>query len=175
MQGEENEWSLVRLKWAVQALALPENEQRGLFPSFVWVGDELALDFYECRETALKDRVLTDDQLAALVSLDTTLSKMAAENNMELWDEPGVDHPRWEEVRGSAKDALKRLDGIWIRHRKTERYTWGLVISDFTATIAGRGASNTTPVEYKHLGYRLEFNLHVGQLGSAAWDERLSF
>jgi hypothetical protein len=109
MQGEETEWSLVRLKWAVQALALPANEQRGLFPSFVWVGDELALDFHECRETALKDYALTDDQLSALESLDVTLSKMTAENNMELWDGPGVDHPRWEEVRETAKDALKRL------------------------------------------------------------------
>jgi hypothetical protein len=109
MQEEEKDWSLVRLKWAVQALALPANEQRGLFPSFVLVGDELALDFYECRETALKDHALTDDQLSALESLDTTLSHMTAENNMELWDEPGVDHPRWGEVRETAKDALKRL------------------------------------------------------------------
>jgi hypothetical protein len=109
MQEEEKDWSLVRLKWAVQALALPANEQRGLFPSFVWVGDELALDFYECRETALKDHALTDDQLSALESLDVTLSKMTAENNMEFWDGPGVDHPRWEEVRETAKDALKRL------------------------------------------------------------------
>jgi len=109
MQEEEKDWSLVRLKWAVQALALPANEQRDLFPSFVLVGDELALDFYECREIALKDHALTDDQLAALESLDATLSKMTAENNMELWEEPGVDHPRWEEVRNNAKDALKRL------------------------------------------------------------------
>jgi hypothetical protein len=103
MQEAGQNWSLDQLKWSLQALALPQDEQRGLFPSFVLVGDELALDFDLWRETALKEHAFTTEQLLALASVDAVLSTMTQENNMEFWDEPGVDHPRWQEVRESAK------------------------------------------------------------------------
>jgi hypothetical protein len=60
-------------------------------------------------QTALKEHALTVEQLSGLVSVDAILSKMTQENNMALWDEPGVDHPRWLEVRESAKEALGRF------------------------------------------------------------------
>jgi hypothetical protein len=102
-------WSLDQLKWSLQAIALPVDDRRQLFPSFVWVGDELALDFSLWCENASKKHAFTRERLAALAAIDAVLSKMTQENNMEFWDEPGVDHPRWCQVREIAKEALIRF------------------------------------------------------------------
>ena len=103
--------SLNQLKWSLQALALPADQQVQLFPSFVWVGDELALDFYERRESALKEHHFTLSQLSALTELEAVLSKMGAETNMDLWEEGAAlsRYPQWQEVRERAHQALEQF------------------------------------------------------------------
>jgi hypothetical protein len=99
--------SLDQLKWALQALALPYEAQRNLFPSFACIADELALDFDHWRATAMHQHHFTPDQIAALASLDALLTEMTAEKDSGLWTDDALAHsPRWETVREHALNAL---------------------------------------------------------------------
>jgi hypothetical protein len=79
--------SLEQLKWSLQALALPYDAQRSLFPSFACTADELALDFDHWCETARHQYSFTVDQLSALASVSAVLSAMTDEKDADLWSE----------------------------------------------------------------------------------------
>jgi hypothetical protein len=102
---------LDRLKCSLQALMLPADRQVGLFPSFVWVGDELALDFDDAYQAALRGHHFTAEQMSVLAALDAALSKMTAEENMDLWEDSTAlsRYPQWQEVRERARQALLQL------------------------------------------------------------------
>jgi hypothetical protein len=101
-------WSLDQLKWSLQALALPYDAQRRLFPSFASTGDELALDFDHWCETARHQHAFTADQLSELASVSVVLSAMTDEKNPELWSDSALAHlPRWQDVRDRARKALE--------------------------------------------------------------------
>jgi hypothetical protein len=100
-------WSLDQLKWSLQALALPYDAQRNLFPSFACTADELALDFDHWCETARHQHTFTADQLSALGSVSAVLSAMTDEKDAGLWSDSALAHlPRWQDVRDRARKAL---------------------------------------------------------------------
>jgi hypothetical protein len=93
--------------WAVQALAQPADVQPELFPDFVVVADELALEFDAARLVAESQvgRAWSARQHQAVAYLDARLSEMGA--RPELWSNEGcLDHPRWSEVRQLAREVL---------------------------------------------------------------------
>jgi hypothetical protein len=98
-----------RLMWAVQALAQPAELQPRLFPEFVVVADELALEFDHWQQTA-KDHVgagWSETQHTTLTDLDRLLTEMSGPGHPELWR--GADclnHPTWAEVRVRARTVL---------------------------------------------------------------------
>jgi hypothetical protein len=100
---------LDNLKWSLQALALPADEQVRLFPSFVWVGDELANEFNQYRERALEQHQFTPEQLSALGEVDAVLGRMTNENNMDFWELGSALslYPEWQAVRECARRALQ--------------------------------------------------------------------
>jgi hypothetical protein len=101
-------WSLDQLKWSLQALALPYDAQRRLFPSFACTADELALDFDHWCETARHQHPFTADQLSALASVSAALSTMTDEKDPGLWSDSALAHlPRWQDVRDRARKALE--------------------------------------------------------------------
>jgi hypothetical protein len=101
-------WSLDQLKWSLQALALPYDAQRRLFPSFACTADELALDFDHWCETARHQHPFTADQLSALASVSAALSTMTDEKDPGLWSDSALAHlPRWQDVRDGARKALE--------------------------------------------------------------------
>jgi hypothetical protein len=109
MNDEElRAWSLDQLKWSLQALALPYDAQRSLFPSFACTADELALDFDHWCETAGHQHAFTADQLSALASVTAVLSAMTDEKDPDLWSDSALAHlPRWPDVREKARKALE--------------------------------------------------------------------
>jgi hypothetical protein len=109
--AETETTSLDQLKWSLQALALSADQQVQLFPSFVWVGDELAVEFDERHRTALNEYQFMPNQLSALAAVDAILSKMTAEKNMDLWEEGAAlsRYPQWEELRECARQALQQF------------------------------------------------------------------
>src|SRR6516225_2761064 len=74
------EWQMLpaeqQLQWAVQALAQPAEVQPTLFPSFVVVADELALEFDHWRDVADGEvgGSWSPVQRAAVMTLDQLLS-----------------------------------------------------------------------------------------------------
>ena len=108
-RDEEFETRRQMFEWAVQALAQPAEIQRTLFPSWVVVADELALDFDHWQRTfnAHYGHLLSEEQRRAIKALDDLLDEMSG-NKPELWTDEGcLNHPKWSEVRRLAADVLR--------------------------------------------------------------------
>lgn len=99
---------LLRLKFALQALASPAKIQIQLFPSFVIKADELALEFdrwYRC----VKDSELQTEQKIALFEIDTELERMS--HQKKLWSEAALHTSfEWQKIRELAHRALHTFD-----------------------------------------------------------------
>lgn len=98
-----------QFQWAVQALAQPADVQPSLFPSFVVVADELALEFDNWRQAFESNfrNSWSPEQREAVAALDQLLSEMSGPDKPELWlDEGCLNHPKWSEVRQLAGQVL---------------------------------------------------------------------
>ena len=119
-----------RYQWIIQALSLPAEEQVRLFPDFVPVGDELALEHEETHTAFLKPGAtdLTTAQLAAIRTLDQWLQTMTDLHDLALWSTKAVaTRPEWEEARRLAKKVL--LEMRWP-HRTPPKERGYLYISE---------------------------------------------
>lgn len=104
MRGEEQQ-----LQWAVQALAQPAVVQAELFPPFVVVPEELALQFDDWYEFAITSvgASWSFDQRERLAALNRLLDGMSGPDEPELWtDADSLHHERWSEVRSAASAVL---------------------------------------------------------------------
>jgi hypothetical protein len=99
---------LPRLRAALQALAQPASSQVSLFPDFVVVPDELALEFDDWFRVATTPELvpeLTKAQCAALGAIDEQFARMS--DDPEVWSEEALAGNRdWDEVRSLACRAL---------------------------------------------------------------------
>lgn len=101
------ESSLEQLKWSLQALASPAATQQSLFPTFVCVADELALDFDQWLRVATHRHTLAPEQTAALTALDELLARMSGRQHEEFWTVPALEsHATWQQIRDLAHRAL---------------------------------------------------------------------
>ena len=103
-----------RFKWVLQALAQTPEIQQGLYPGFVEVADELALEHEEALrswiESGARD-LATAGQLAAVGALDRQLEGMSDPVNAGLlWSRDALaSRPEWRAVRRLAGAALESL------------------------------------------------------------------
>lgn len=99
----------VLLRQAVQALAQPSDVQESLFPKFVAVGDELALQFDDALSgfNAHHDRV-TEAQRTVLNALDEYLTSLSGPKHADFWDD--LTDARWAEVRVRAASVLDAFE-----------------------------------------------------------------
>jgi hypothetical protein len=107
----EDEMAFLQLKLALQALAQPAEIQATLFPDWVAVPDELALDFDNCyHATILRDQ-LTDAQRLRLAAVDRLLGSMSDGNSSETWGRAAlVSSSQWRTVRELAIEALRSMN-----------------------------------------------------------------
>jgi hypothetical protein len=106
--------TIEQLKWALQTLALPADLQLQQFPDFVVVTDELMLEFDNWRQAAAGAQTFTPDQQVALEQLDRLFDRLCSTDDPELATEAALrEHPRWEEVRQLANNALETFG--WCR------------------------------------------------------------
>lgn len=102
-----------QFKWAVQALALPVEQQLALFPSFTEPADELALDHQEAQTTFLNSQttLLTSEQKLAINALDHQLERMSGgEHSPTLWTMEALgNRPEWQTVRALAQSLLNAM------------------------------------------------------------------
>lgn len=90
------------------ALAQPSDVQLSLFPDFVCKADELVLDFEDgLYEIVGHEGEFTDEQRAAIQSLDDLISSMSGKQHASFWtDEALRTHPIWDQIRERAKVTL---------------------------------------------------------------------
>ena len=98
-------------KWAVQALAIPAEQQIALFPAFVCKGDDMVIE-WDLRLSQLDLDQLSSLQQDAIAQLDEYLvriSRGGPEFSEELWFEDSALRacPQWVEVRRLAQEILK--------------------------------------------------------------------
>jgi hypothetical protein len=98
--------------WAVQALAQNAATRIGLYPSFVAVGHELAVDHDDAYRSFMQVSagLLSESQREAVTALDNQLQYMTDLGDEELWDWQGVEERiEWAKVRMLANTALEVL------------------------------------------------------------------
>lgn len=100
---------MMKLMWAVQALAQPAGVQLGLFPDFACKADELVLDFDQCREAALLNEgdSMSVEQTSALASLDAMITSMSGPEQPHWCDESIRNDDAWQSLRLLARATLR--------------------------------------------------------------------
>jgi hypothetical protein len=90
-------------------LAADSTAQLSLYPDYVDVAEELALDFDDWFRVVSQDQ-LSEEQVRALDAIDdhlTAMSRGGADFAEEVWCEEALrDHARWSELRVLAIAAL---------------------------------------------------------------------
>ncbi len=114
MGQSETSNSAQRFMWAVQALALPAEEQLRLYPGFAESSDELALDFEEAHGRFLDAREvdhLSAAQREAVALLDAQLDAMSGPQHLHFWTDEGLlTASEWVVVRELAARVLEEMD-----------------------------------------------------------------
>ncbi|MBU8898708.1 hypothetical protein KRR26_24155 [Corallococcus sp. M34] len=105
---------LLRFQWSVQALAQDAGVQFCLFPWFVCVPDELALEFDECLQGFADSglaAVFSPGQVDAIRELDRHLAAISGAENKQFWTDEALEGaPEWSEIRATARLLLERMN-----------------------------------------------------------------
>ena len=102
--------ALERLEWSTRALYQPVDIQRTLYPDFVVVADELALDFDQWLSVATSHGCFVPARLEPLLAINRKLGHMSGTHNARLWTLDALaNSPEWSSIRALAGDALKDL------------------------------------------------------------------
>jgi hypothetical protein len=112
---------------ATRLLASDAEVQAGVFPDFVQVPDELALNFDDAFQ--LSDQLeasgqLTRQQVEALERIDKLLEEMTGRHETALWTLEALRGSReWQAIRAEARSALGAL-GVGMGPPSTEGITY---------------------------------------------------
>ncbi|WP_456309375.1 hypothetical protein [Serratia proteamaculans] len=94
------------IKRIVQSFAQPGEVQKSLFPDFVNVADELAVE-WEMAFEEINDASLTDKQKQAIKALDDYMLSISGPSNIQYWNNDALCHSKeWDRMRNLAEDIL---------------------------------------------------------------------
>jgi hypothetical protein len=109
-----NSQVLRRFEWSVRALAQPADIQLGLYPDFVWVPDELAMEFDEWYKKLCASAVVGDWPEAKLIlvhAINQQLVSMNTASDPNLWtDEALAENEEWKKTRDLALRCLHEME-----------------------------------------------------------------
>jgi hypothetical protein len=102
-----------RLIQCLQLVASDAEEQISVFPDFVDIPDEIALE-YDRMLTWLDDyhseEMITEEQKRRLKQIDDLFTGMSHDKSKSYWDLEALRNlPEWEQARMQARDLLKSL------------------------------------------------------------------
>lgn len=101
--------AMQHFEWSLRALAQPATVQIGLYPSFVEVADELALELEEHLQRTDLD-LLAPTQRDAVRALDRALEEMSGPARAELWHVAALDvAPEWTRLRELASQVIATM------------------------------------------------------------------
>lgn len=95
-----------RIKWITQSFAQPYEIQKMLFPDFINVADQLAVE-WEIALDEVNDCQLTDSQRQAIKRLDDYMLSISGIANIKHWNDDALCYSdEWNEMRILAKVIL---------------------------------------------------------------------
>ena len=99
-----------KLKWITQVIALPYETQKSLFPDFVNVADEIAIEWEMALDELNDSNVasfITFQQRALINKLDDYILSISGSNNIQYWNNDALcKSPEWQKMREMAMDIL---------------------------------------------------------------------
>jgi len=83
------------------ALAQPANIQKELFPNFVAIADELALNWEDALQDIDKYKdLMSDEQISSINDLDRYIESISGPQNIEFWTNDALEsRPEWDKIR----------------------------------------------------------------------------
>lgn len=98
-----------RIEWITRAFAQSSTVQKSLFPDFVNVADELAVEW----ELALEDinnDLLSDEQKSSIKALDDYMLSISGSENIQYWNDDALCYSdEWNKMRELAKIILDAM------------------------------------------------------------------
>ncbi|AXH62568.1 hypothetical protein ABN306_20915 [Providencia huaxiensis] len=95
-----------QLEWITRAFMQPSDTQMRLFPDFVNVADQLAVEW----EIALDDinyELLSIEQSSAIKELDDYMLSISGSNNIHFWNNEALSsYIEWENMRALARNVV---------------------------------------------------------------------
>ncbi|MHA2314357.1 MAG: hypothetical protein ACXACF_03610 [Candidatus Hermodarchaeia archaeon] len=105
------DYSMLRFRRSLQALAAPADIQLQLIPDFLWGVDELAIEFDQWYQVIKRRRTMfSKRQRSILEDLNKKLDEISGPENLRYWMEDTVRNDiAWEDIRLLAKNALDAM------------------------------------------------------------------
>jgi hypothetical protein len=94
-----------RFRWSVLALTQEADVQMKLFPDFVVVADELALNWESAPEKLrTSEPEISDSQKSPIEKLDQLISAISGPEHLEFWEDDALsERIEWDEIRLAAR------------------------------------------------------------------------
>lgn len=97
-----------KIKWITQAIAQPSHIQKSLFPDFVNVADQLAVEWEVAfNESEQMKAELTEQQISMIKRLDDYMDSISGADNIRYWSNDTLSQSsEWDNMRRMAEAVL---------------------------------------------------------------------
>ncbi|MFX0169735.1 MAG: hypothetical protein ACFE89_10320 [Candidatus Hodarchaeota archaeon] len=111
LEDGQLDYSTMRFKWSLQALAAPAEVQLQLFPDYSWKVDELAIEFDQWYQVMKRRQsYFSTKQRRLLEDLNRKLDDISGPENLRYWLEDALRTDAvWETIRKVARKVLEAL------------------------------------------------------------------
>lgn len=110
-----------KIKWITQAFAQNSEVQKSLFPDFVNVADELAVEWEVALDEVNENVELTEEQRSAIKLLDAYMLSISGPTNIQYWNNDALCHStEWNNMREMAKNILNIMGWDFVAPPKSD-------------------------------------------------------
>jgi len=108
------------IKWITQAFAQDSDVQKSLFPDFVNVADELAIEWEIALDDVNENAELTEEQRLVIRVLDDYMLSISGPVNIQYWNNYALCHStEWRNMREMARNILNIMGWEFIAPPKS--------------------------------------------------------
>ena len=110
-----------KIKWVTQVFAQNSEVQKSLFPEFVNVADELAVEWEIALDELKENSEFTEEQRLAIKMLDDYMLSISGPANIQYWNNDALCHStEWRNMRKLAKNILNIMGWDFITPQKSD-------------------------------------------------------
>lgn len=110
-----------KIKWITQAFAQNSEVQKSLFPDFVNVADELAVEWEIALDEVNENTDLTEEQRLVVKVLDDYMLSISGPANIQYWNNDALCHStEWNNMRILARNILTVMGWDFVPPPKSD-------------------------------------------------------